>query len=84
MAEKVEPGLGWRLLNEGEKLRRGDGFQHPEHPGVWVDYACRPDIFRGCGTEGAAYFVPERDYAHTWPWRRRLECVREEAIQRQP
>lgn len=75
MAEKVAPGNGWQLLVEGEPLRPGDGFQRPDYPGVWVDYACRPDIFRGCGTEDSWYFVPKRDYAHTWPWRRRVHSA---------
>jgi hypothetical protein len=69
----VELGNGWRLLVEGEPLRPGDGFQHPDIPDTWIDYACRPDIFRGCGKEGEWYYVPQRDFAHTWPWRRRLD-----------
>lgn len=63
----VVPGVGWRLLTEGEPLLEGDGFLHPEHEGVWLDYACRPDIFRGNNVLGC----PKKDYAHTWPWRRR-------------
>lgn len=65
-------GVGWRLLQEGEPLQGGDGFLHPDYPGFWTDYKCRPDIFRGGGTTGTWYHVPPRDFAHTWPWRRRV------------
>ena len=65
-------GVGWRLLQEGEPLQEGDGFLHPDYPGFWTDYKCRPDIFRGGGAEGTWYHVPARDYAHTGPWRRRV------------
>lgn len=57
-----DPGEGWRLLTEGEKLQEGDGYQHPEFGELWIDYACRPDLFRGEFNE----------VAHTWPWRRRI------------
>ncbi len=67
------PGAGWRLLNEGEPLQPGDGFQHPDQPGQWIDYDCRPNLFRGAGIEGTAYYTPKREWAHTWPWRRRVE-----------
>lgn len=66
----ADPGNGWRLLNEGEQLQEGDGFLDP-HLKVWVDYVCRPDLFRGGGLKGSWYFVPKNDTAHTWPWRRR-------------
>lgn len=75
----IYPGDGWRLLNDGEPLRAGDGFLSPDHNGHWLDYACRPDIFKGGGTEGTWYFCPRADYAHTWPWRRKIEAVTGEA-----
>ncbi len=61
-APKVDPGEGWHLLLEGEPLRPGDGFKHPDYPQIpWVAYDCRPDIFRGEGKEVAS----------KWPWRRK-------------
>lgn len=64
----VLPGEGWRLLEPGEPLQEGDGFLDPDyHTEIWIDYACRPDIFRGNKGLGC----PVRDYAHTWPWRRK-------------
>lgn len=68
----IQVGEGWELLPEGTPLKPGDGFLHPDFNGEWVDYACRPDIFTGGGTKGSWYFVPKKDYAHTWPWRRRV------------
>lgn len=53
-------GFGWRILEEGTPLKKGDGVLHP-HYGQWLDYDCRPDLFRGEGNE----------VAHKWPWRRR-------------
>lgn len=58
----IETGDGWRLLKEGEILKGGDGFKHPDYP-MWIDYSCRPDLFRGEANE----------FAHTWPWRRKAE-----------
>lgn len=58
----VDPGEGWYLLPNEEPLQPGDGFLHPDHPGVWIDYECRPDYFRG---------GPKFERAHKWPWRRR-------------
>ena len=69
---RADPGAGWRLLNEGEPLQAGDGFLHPDYPGFWTDYECRPDIFRGGGSAGSWYHVQKNDNAHTWPWRRRI------------
>lgn len=58
----VDPGEGWRLLNEGEPLQEGDGFLSPYyHQGTWIDFVCRPDKFRGAGM-----------VAKSWPWRRRM------------
>lgn len=58
----VDPGEGWEILPEGTPLKEGDGFIHPdpEFEGRWVDFVCRPGLFRG-GNE----------YAHDWPWRRK-------------
>lgn len=64
---------GWKLLEEGESLKEGDGFLHPDFPNSWIDYKCRPDIFKGSGQNGGWYVVPKNDTAHTWPWRRRIE-----------
>jgi hypothetical protein len=58
----IDPGIGWRLLVQGEPLCEGDGFLHTGFAGEWLDYKCRPDLFRGEGNETA----------HTWPWRRKL------------
>lgn len=70
-ANSVDPGEGWRLLAEGEPLKQGDGYAHPAYEG-WIDYSCRPDIFRGGGINGSWYYVPRNDTAHTYPWRRRV------------
>ena len=56
---KIE--IEWRLLAEGEPLKPGDGFWHPDYA-RWIDYDCRPDLFRG-----------DREYVHTWPWRRKIQ-----------
>lgn len=69
---RADVGEGWILLAEGTPLQPGDGFLHPDYPDFWTDYECRPDIFRGGGSVGSRYRVPKRDYAHTWPWRRRV------------
>lgn len=58
----IDPGEGWELLKEQEPLRPGDGFLHPVYE-RWIDYACRPDLFRG-----------ENEYAHLWPWRREIKA----------
>lgn len=68
LGEKVDPGEGWRLLEEGEYLQEGDGFLMP-NCSDWISYECRPDIFRGSKATGC----PVKDYAHTWPWRRRVD-----------
>lgn len=60
----VEPGEGWRLLEEGEPLQEGDGFLMPDYP-KWISFECRADLFRR--DRGG------RDCAHTWPWRRKVE-----------
>jgi hypothetical protein len=60
---EVKPGEGWRLLQEGEPLQEGDGFLMPDYP-KWISFECRADIFRR--DRGG------RDYAHTYPWRRRI------------
>lgn len=60
-APAVDVGEGWRLLAQGEGLKIGDGFLHPE-TSLWIDFDCRPDIFRG-----------DKQIAHTWLWRRRVE-----------
>lgn len=53
-------GDGWRLLKTGERLLPGDGFAHPSFD-RWIDYDCRPDLFRGKG-----------EHVHSgWAWRRR-------------
>lgn len=57
----IDVGEDWRLLAQGEGLKVGDGFLHPE-TGLWIDFDCRPDIFRG-----------DKEIAHTWLWRRRVE-----------
>jgi hypothetical protein len=64
-------GRGWRLLEKGERLEPGDGFMHPDQPGMWIDHACRPDLFTGGGSKGTYYFCPKDDTAHTFPWRRK-------------
>lgn len=69
---KADPGEGWRLLEENEPLQEGDGFLDPNCAYGWIDFACRPDLFRGGGKDGTWYFCPKRDYAHTWPWRRKV------------
>lgn len=53
-------GDGWVLLKEGDKIKKGDGFVHPDC-NYWIDYACRPDLFR-----------VDREFVHTWPWRRKV------------
>ncbi len=68
--KQTDVGEGWMLLPEGTPLKPGDGFLSPYFL-CWIDYACRPDMFRGFGKDGDWYHVPKRDYAHTWPWRRR-------------
>ena len=57
-------GLGWRFLSEGEPLQKGDGYIHPDFGTTWIDFESRPAIFRG----------PEKEFAHLWPWRRRIEA----------
>lgn len=68
----IDPGEGWRLLEEGEPLLPGDGFLDPHSKGLWVSYECRPAIFTGSGKEGYYGFCPKNDTAHTWPWRRKI------------
>ena len=53
-------GEGWVLLVEGDALQSGDGFLHPDLDG-WIDYECRPDMFRG----------PAERVHSGWAWRRR-------------
>lgn len=67
----TEVGNGWRLLKDGEPLKPGDGFIHPDWPHFWTDFNCRPDIFRG--SEGLR--IPKNDVAHTFPWRRRTHAL---------
>lgn len=67
----MDPGEGWRLIEDGDPLLPGDGFMDPRI-GVWIAYECRPDIFRGAGTKGSSYHVPKNDTAHTYPWRRKI------------
>jgi len=62
-------GEGWELLKEGEPLKPGDGFAHPDYPGFWSDYECRPDLFRGSEATGC----PKNETAHTYPWRRKTK-----------
>ncbi len=71
---RPQVGDGWRLLKEGEPLKPGDGYLHPDFPDFWTDYDCRPDLFRGGGQKGSWYYVPKNDTAHTWPWRRRIKA----------
>jgi hypothetical protein len=59
--KKINPGKGWRLLKEGERIKIGDGYLHP-HYDKWFSFECRPDLFRD-----------DKEFAHTWPWRRRLK-----------
>ena len=61
VARAVTPGEGWVLLADGDMLMEGDGFMHPDHTG-WIDFVCRPDVFRG-----------ENEKVHSgWAWRRRV------------
>lgn len=60
----LSPGEGWTLLEEGTPLQKGDGFMHPGYSGQWIDFECRPDLFRGNAS---------KQCAHTWPWRRKAE-----------
>lgn len=66
--EMPDVGNGWRLLSEGEPLKPGDGYWCPNYD-YWISFECRPSIFRGCPATGC----PKKDYAHTWPWRRRID-----------
>lgn len=70
--KNIDAGNGWFLLPEGTPLKPGDGFMHPDWPGIWVDYASRPDIFRGAGHWRTSYFVRKNETAHTYPWRRKV------------
>lgn len=57
--DETNPGNGWELLPDGALLRSGDGFWHAD-TGYWIDFDCRPDLFRG-----------DREFVHSgWPWRR--------------
>lgn len=68
----IVAGEGWFILPPGTPLQEGDGFLEPA-TGVWVDFACRPDLFKGSGAPDTWYQVPSNDTAHTWPWRRKLQ-----------
>ena len=60
-APVVTVGKGWELLPEGATLQPGDGFWCPE-VSAWVDFECRPDLFRSLN-----------EYVHSgWMWRRRI------------
>lgn len=58
---EIKAGEGWELLPEETPLAKGDGFMHPDYLGYWIDFECRPDLFRG-----------EKEFVHTWPWRRKI------------
>lgn len=64
-AEQVGEKHGWRLLNEGDAIKKGDGYWN-ETLATWIDYACRPDIFRPEAT-----ICEGRACVHTWAWRRK-------------
>lgn len=68
----IDPGEGWFLLPVGSLLQEGDGFLHPGFQDGWIDYKCRPDIYRGCGKPGDWNYTQSNETAHTYPWRRRI------------
>ena len=56
----------WEILPDGTPLKKGDGFQHPNIPFVWLCYENRPDLFRG-----------DKNYVHSgWQWRRKVKGVK--------
>lgn len=60
---KMKKITNWEILPDGTPLKKGDGFQHPETGLVWIDYECRPDLFRG-----------DKEYVHSgWQWRRKVK-----------
>lgn len=67
---KIDPGKGWRLLEEGEPLMEGDSFKSP-HAKLWLDFRARSKDFRN-----------DRQFAHTWPWRRRVEAGKAEVAEK--